>query len=60
MDKGKNGCRKCWGIKMFILGVLILLNAYFNVVSWAVFIGAVLALKGLISMIWSKCSCKKR
>ena len=48
-------CHKCLGLKIFILGILILLNAYMAWFSWAVFIGGVIALKGLIHMLMPNC-----
>jgi uncharacterized membrane protein HdeD (DUF308 family) len=40
---------KAWG--MLILGVLILINAYWSFMSWAGFIGALLVLAGLMKML---------
>ena len=48
-------CPKCHAGKKLILGVLVLLNAWFNVVSWAVFIGVILVLMGLLK--WIKPTC---
>jgi hypothetical protein len=49
----------CWHWKMLILGVLILLNAYYNLVSWAMFIGGILAIKGLLGLLMPHCGhCK--
>ena len=42
------------GTMMLILGLLVLANAYWNVLDWAMFIGAVLALGGLAKMLMLK------
>jgi len=48
-------CHKCLGMKKLILGVLILLNAYLAWVNWAVFVGGIIALAGLLKMLWPNC-----
>ena len=50
-EKEYGCCSKCMGIKMLILGVLIILNSYYMWFNWAVFIGGVIAIKGLIGLI---------
>lgn len=52
-------CHKCKGLMMLVLGVLVLLNAYFRWLGWDYFIGAVLVLKGLFMAIKHKCECKR-
>ncbi len=52
-------CSKCKGIFMAVLGVLVLLNAYYGWLSWAYFIGAILLLKGLFVAVMHKCECGK-
>jgi len=46
---------KYHGIKMIILGILIILNQIYRIVDWATFIGVVLVLAGLF-----KLACKKK
>ncbi len=61
MDKGMHdccvggSCHKCWGMKALVLGALVMLNASYMVVGWATFIGAVLVLKGIVTMVWPHC-----
>jgi len=38
------------GTMMLVLGLLVLANAYWNVTSWPIFIGAVLAIGGICKM----------
>jgi len=45
---------KGMGTKMLVLGLLIIANAYLNVVSWGVFVGAVIALAGLCKLALPK------
>ena len=52
-------CHKCMGIKILLLGVVIILNAVYGWLDWGVFIGAVVAIKGLMMLSMSKCSHKK-
>ena len=59
--KGHEGmCPGCMGWNMLILGVLIGLNAYFNVVGWAMFIAIIAVLKGIMGIVKGRCNCKKR
>ena len=53
MMMNDTGCsmHKGWGIKMLILGLLILANEYWKVMGWLYFIGLIIALKGLLIMI---------
>jgi len=39
------------GLIILILGVLILVNAYYAVVGWAIFIGAILVVAGLLKLV---------
>ena len=49
-------CPKCMGIKMLILGVLVLLNTYYNTyINWAYFIGLIIAIKGIIMLVKPHC-----
>ena len=50
------GHHKCIGVCMLIVGVLILINAYFGLVNWGIFIGGIVALKGLIMLVKPCCS----
>lgn len=47
MMKGK-------GVMALILGLLILANAYWSIVSWAYFVGIIIALAGLIKIVMPK------
>ena len=52
-------CHRCRALKVLILGILILLNAYLAVVNWAVFVGGIIAIAGIVKLIWTHCShCK--
>lgn len=42
------------GTMMLVLGLLVLANAYWNVLDWAMFIGLVLAVGGLAKMLMPK------
>jgi len=48
--------KRCMGWKMLVLGLLVLANSYWNVVSWANFIGIVLAAAGIFKL---SCRCGK-
>ncbi len=45
-------CVRCWGLKIAILGVLVLLNAYQEYFPWPVFWGWILVLVGIMKLIW--------
>jgi len=49
-----NGHSKCWGLSVLVLGILILLNALFGWFSWGVFIGGIVALKGIGILLHSR------
>ena len=42
------------GMGLFILGVLIILNALYVWFTWPIFIGGIIGLKGLILMMMKK------
>ena len=47
------------GATWLVLGLLILLNTYLALVSWAYFIGGVMALGGLMHIVMPSCKhCK--
>ena len=48
-------CPMCKSLKLIVLGVLILLNAYMAWFSWAVFVGGIITLAGLLKLIWPTC-----
>jgi len=48
-----HGC-KCMGGSILVLGVLILLNSLYGWLTWGVFIGIIVILKGLIFMFHPK------
>ncbi len=63
--KGKNvcetkgTCHRCWGGMLLVLGVLIVLNDLWAMLSWGMFIGVIVALKGLIKLLMPYCThCK--
>lgn len=58
MAKKKECCCKHRGCMMLVLGLLVLANAYWAIVNWAVFIGAVLVLKGLLKLAMPNHVCK--
>ena len=47
-------CGKSMGLALLVLGVFVMLNEVYSWVSWAVFIGAVIAVKGIVMMVKSK------
>ncbi len=49
------GCYKCMSGKWVLVGVLVLLNTRYPVVSWSVFIGVLLVLKGLLKVVMPHC-----
>jgi len=51
-------CKKCWGLKMLVVGLLIILNAKYGWLNWAYFIGGLAMLKGLFMLLMPKCPCK--
>ena len=51
--------KKMMGCKMLVLGALILANTYWNVVSWANFIGGILVIAGLVKLV-KPCNCCKK
>lgn len=53
-DMGKP--HKMWGVKMLVLGLLVLANAYWAFVEWPNFIGILLVLGGL----WKLVCCRKK
>ena len=50
--------KKMMAWKMLVLGLLVLANSMWNVVSWANFIGILLAISGLAKLIMP-CKCCK-
>ena len=48
-----HGC-KCMGGSILVLGILILLNSLYGWLTWGVFIGIIVILKGLIFMFHPK------
>lgn len=53
-------CPKCKGGKVFVAGLLILLNAWKMFASWPMFIGGLVALWGLASMVKPMCPCNEK
>ncbi|VVB83850.1 Uncharacterised protein [uncultured archaeon] len=59
MDKGDWGMhKKHHGLMMVILGVLVLINVYWPMVSWGMFIGWLLVLAGAVK--WIMCMGKHK
>jgi len=48
-------CHRCWGGMFLVLGVLIVLNDLWAMLSWGMFIGVIIALKGLIKLLMPSC-----
>ena len=49
------GCHRCVGFKWVLVGVLVLLNVRYPVLSWPVFIGVLAVLKGLMKVVMPHC-----
>lgn len=49
-----SGIHKKKGIMMFILGLLVLGNAYYAYMRWDIFIGTLLILAGILKLIMPK------
>lgn len=47
MDKGMMGHMRMHAWKMLVLGLLVLANTYWQVMTWDYFIGGILTLAGL-------------
>jgi len=41
---------KCKAVAMIVLGLLLIGNAYWNFLNWATFIGAAIALAGVVKL----------
>ena len=50
--------RRYGGLKMLILGVLILWNVYWPMLGWPAFIGWIIAIAGLGKLLMPVSSCK--
>ena len=48
-------CYKCRSSKILIIGVLVLINAYYAKYDWALFVGWLLVVKGILHMMWPAC-----
>lgn len=55
MDEMHGECcaehKKKKGIMLFVLGILIVANAYWQVFDWAMFIGLIVAIAGIIKLV---------
>jgi len=51
MQCESNLCGKCMGISWLIIGLLLVLNSWLNLVDWWLLIGALIVLKGLMMLI---------
>jgi len=45
-----NICSKCRGVKLLVLGVLVVLNAIYGWFGWGIFVGGIIGLKGLLKL----------
>lgn len=50
-------CSKCIGGVLLVIGVLTLLNGFFNVVNWFFFTGGLLMIIGIVAMVRPSCGC---
>jgi len=48
-------CSKCHAGKLLVLGVLVLLNSVWDIVSWGIFIGVILLLVGVLKLLKPVC-----
>lgn len=51
---------RCMGSMLLVLGVLIILNSVYAWFNWAIFVGGILALKGLLKLTFPVCGCQKK
>ena len=66
MEHGEHGCCSggcmpvCKGMKLVLVGGLLVLNDLFGWVSWGILIGVLVALKGLFVIAFKgSCPCRK-
>ncbi len=57
-DTMKGHCGKGKGVKALILGLLVLANVQWSIVSWGAFVGIILILAGLVKLMSSSCECE--
>ena len=50
-------CGKCKGMKVALVGLLVLLNAWKGFLSWPMFFGLIILLWGLSSWMRPSCGC---
>ena len=50
---------RCMGLKLLVLGVLIVLNTMYSWVSWGLFVGGIVGLAGLLKLVTPKCVCQR-
>jgi uncharacterized membrane protein HdeD (DUF308 family) len=55
MDERFKKMHKHKGCMLLILGILVLLNVYLDVVDWATFIGIILVVAGVVKLVSKKC-----
>jgi hypothetical protein len=54
------GCTpQCLGVKLLIVGILVILNARYVWFDWGTFVGGLIGIKGLLLLIMPDCICKK-
>lgn len=51
---------QCIGMKMLILGILIVLNATYGWFDWGTFVGGIIGIKGILMLIMPVCPCGKK
>ncbi len=49
-------CHKCHGGKMLVLGIILLVNAFWPFLDWWKLIGILLVLGGIMKMVMPRCS----
>lgn len=53
-ERDRRAFHKHKSIVMLVVGILIILNALYGLLSWGVFVGGIIALLGLIGIVHSK------
>ena len=56
---GNGYCAKCNGGCLLVVGLIILANQYWNLISWWTLLGALIAIGGFMKIIMPMCPCKK-
>jgi len=48
-------CSRCYAAKALIVGILVLINTYWSILSWDYFIGALLVIIGILKLASPNC-----